>query len=71
MNANELTDEEMDKYDSALVAILEKIRIIHSLRMEKHLLADLKRESPDELEELVNQAMRMNIGQQRVRNYPW
>lgn len=71
MNANELTDEEMDKYDSALVAILEKIRIIHSLRMEKQLLTDLSKERPEELEELVYQAVRMNIGQQRTRNYPW
>lgn len=71
MNMNELTDEEMNKYDSALVAILEKIRIIHSLRMEKQLLIDLSKERPDELEELVYQAVRMNIGQQRPRNYPW
>lgn len=71
MNMNELTDEEMNKYDSALVAILEKIRIIHSLRMEKQLLTDLSKERPDELEELVYQAVRMNIGQQRSRNYPW
>lgn len=71
MNVNELTDEEMDKYDSALVAILEKIRIIHSLRMEKQLLTDLSKERPEELEELVYQAVRMNIGQQRPRNYPW
>lgn len=71
MNVNELTDEEMDKYDSALVAILEKIRIIHSLRMEKQLLTDLSKERPEELEELVYQAVRMNIGQQRTRNYPW
>jgi hypothetical protein len=71
MNLNELNEEEMDKYDSALVAILDKIRIIHRLGMHKQLLADLVRQSPDELEELIQQALRMNIGQQRLRKYPW
>ena len=71
MNLNELNEEEMDKYDSALVAILDKIRIIHRLGMQKQLLADLTQETPDELEELVQQALRMNIGQQQLRKYPW
>ena len=71
MNLNELNQEELDKYDSALVAILDKIRIIHRLGMQKQLLADLTQETPDELEELVQQALRMNIGQQRLRKYPW
>lgn len=71
MNINQLNEEEFDKYDSALVAILDEIRIIHRLGMQKQLLTDLMQQTPDELEELVQQALRMNIGQQRLRKYPW
>lgn len=71
MNLNQLNEEELNKYDSALVAILDKIRIIHRLGMHKQLLADLTQQTPDELEELIQQALRMNIGQQRLRKYPW
>jgi len=67
----DLTQEEMDKYDSALVAISDKIRIIHALGLQKTLLADLLHIVPEELEVLVAHAKEMNIGNSKLRNRPW
>jgi hypothetical protein len=67
----DLSQEEMDKYDSALVAISDKIRIIHALGLQKTLLADLLHIVPEELEELVAHAKEMNIGNNKLRNRPW
>lgn len=53
MDIKDLTDEELDKYDSAYVAIVDKIRIIHSLGLEKQLLMDLKEDIPQELNKLI------------------
>lgn len=71
MQYHDLSEEEMDKYDSALVAISDKIRIIHALGLQKTLLADLLHIVPEELEELVAYAKEMNIGNNKLRNRPW
>jgi uncharacterized membrane protein len=67
----DLTQEEMDKYDSALVAISDKIRIIHALGLQKTLLADLLHIVPEELEVLIAHAKEMNIGNNKLRNRSW
>lgn len=70
MDIKDLSEEEMDKYDSALVAILEKIRIIHALGLERQLLNDLKLQAPEQLNTLVAIAMRMDIGHELLyKNY--
>lgn len=71
MKYQHLTEEEMDKYDTALVAISDKIRIIHTLGLQKTLLADLLHIVPEELEVLVAQAREMNIGNNKLRNSIW
>lgn len=71
MDIKDLTQEELDKYDSALVAIIEKIRIIHSLKLEKRLLTDLSEEVPQELNLLIANAVRMNLGREQLRNFYW
>jgi uncharacterized membrane protein len=67
----DLSQEEMDKYDSALVAISDKIRIIHALGLQKTLLADLLHIVPEELEVLIAHAKEMNIGNNKLRNRSW
>lgn len=67
MNINELSEEELDKYDSALVAISENIRIIHKLRIQRQFLTDLYDLVPEELEQLMQQAERMYIGKPQLR----
>ena len=71
MEYKDLTDEEMDKYESALVAIVDKIRIIHSLGLEKQILSDLNSDVPQELNTLIAHAVRMNIGREQLRNFYW
>jgi hypothetical protein len=71
MKYQDLNEEEMDKYDSALVAILEKIRIIHDLGLEKQLLQDLDNLSHQELNKLIATAVRMNLGKEQLRNFYW
>jgi hypothetical protein len=71
MKYHELSEEEMDKYDSALVAISDKIRIIHGLGLQKQFLADLLICIPEELEAFVAYAKEMNIGNSKLRNRPW
>ena len=71
MDIKDLTQEELDKYDSALVAIIEKIRIIHSLKLEKRLLTDLSEEVPQELNLLIANAVRMSLGREQLRNLYW
>ena len=70
MKYNDLNEEEMDKYDSALVAISDKIRIIHTLGLQKQLLADLLNIVPEELDVLVARAKEMGIGNNKQRS-PW
>ena len=70
MKYNDLNEEEMDKYDSALVAISDKIRIIHALGLQKQLLADLLNIVPEELDVLVARAKEMGIGNNKQRS-PW
>ena len=70
MEYKDLTDEEMDKYESALVAIVDKIRIIHTLGLQKQLLADLLNIVPEELDVLVARAKEMGIGNNKQRS-PW
>ena len=70
MDYKDLTEEEMDKYESALVAIEDKIRIIHTLGLHKTLLADLQHIVPEQLEELIAHAREMQIGS-KLRNRPW
>lgn len=67
MNINELSEEELDKYDSALVAISENIRIIHKMKMQRQFLTDLYDLVPEELEQLIQQAERMYIGKPQLR----
>jgi hypothetical protein len=71
MEYKDLTEEEMDKYESALVAIENKIRIIRSLGLEKQLLKDLNQDIPLELNILIATAVRMNIGREQLRNFYW
>ncbi len=71
MEYKDLTDEEMDKYESALVAIVDKIRIIHALGLQKQLLNDLNGDVPQELNTLIAHAVRMNIGREQLRNFYW
>ena len=71
MEYKDLTDEEMDKYESALVAIVDKIRIIHALGLQKQLLNDLNGDVPQELNVLIAHAVRMNIGREQLRNFYW
>ena len=71
MEYKDLTDEEMDKYESALVAIVDKIRIIHALGLEKQLLSDLNNDAPQELNLLIANAVRMNLGREQLRNFYW
>ena len=71
MEYKDLTDEEMDKYESALVAIVDKIRIIHALGLEKQLLSDLNNDAPQELNTLIAHAVRMNIVREQLRNFYW
>jgi hypothetical protein len=71
MEYKDLTEEEMDKYESALVAIEDKIRIIRSLGLEKQLLKDLNQDIPLELNILIATAVRMNIGREQLRNFYW
>lgn len=68
MKYNDLNEEEMDKYDSALVAISDKIRIIHALGLQKQLLADLLNIVPEELDVLVARAKEMGIGNNKQRS---
>jgi hypothetical protein len=68
MKYNDLNEEEMDKYDSALVAISDKIRIIHTLGLQKQLLADLLNIVPEELDVLVARAKEMGIGNNKQRS---
>lgn len=71
MEIIELSEEELNKYDSAYVAIVDKIRIIRALGMEKQLLQDLNEDVPQELNILIAQAVRMNIGREQLRNFYW
>ena len=71
MEYKDLTDEEMDKYESALVAIVDKIRIIHALGLQKQLLNDLNGDVPQELNVLIAHAVRMNLGREQLRNLYW
>jgi len=71
MEYKDLTDEEMDKYESALVAIVDKIRIIHALGLQKQLLNDLNGDVPQELNVLIAHAVRMNLGREQLRNFYW
>ena len=71
MEYKDLTEEEMDKYESALVAIEEKIRIIRALGLEKQLLKDLNEDIPQELNLLIAHAVRMNLGREQLRNFYW
>jgi len=71
MEIKDLTDEELDKYDSAYVAIVEKIRIIHALGLHRQLLKDLNDDIPQQLNLLIAHAMRMNIGREQLRNIYW
>jgi hypothetical protein len=71
MNYKDLSEEEMDKYDAALVAISDKIRIIHALGLQRQLLADLLNITPEEIEVLVARAKEMNIGNNKLRNSIW
>ena len=71
MEYKDLTDEEMDKYESALVAIVDKIRIIHALGLQKQLLNDLNGDVPQELNVLIAHAVRMNIVREQLRNFYW
>jgi hypothetical protein len=68
MKYHDLNEEEMDKYDSALVAISDKIRIIHALGLQKQLLADLLNIVPEELDVLVARAKEMGIGNNKQRS---
>jgi len=71
MEIKDLTEEEMDKYDSAYVAIVEKMCIINSLGLEKQLLKDLSEDVPQELNKLIAHAVRMNLGREQLRNFYW
>lgn len=71
MEYKDLTEEEMDKYESALVAIEDKIRIIHSLGLQRQLLKDLNEDIPQELNVLIAHAVRMNLGREQLRNFYW
>lgn len=71
MDYKDLSDEEMDKYESALVAIVDKIRIIHALGLQKQLLNDLNGDVPQELNVLIAHAVRMNLGREQLRNFYW
>ena len=71
MDYKDLTEEEMDKYESALVAIEDKIRTIHNLGLEKQLLKDLNEDIPLELNKLIAHAVRMNLGREQLRNLYW
>ena len=71
MEYKDLTDEEMDKYESALVAIVDKIRIIHALGLQKQLLKDLNCDVSQELNTLIAHAVRMNLGREQLRNFYW
>lgn len=71
MDYKDLTEEEMDKYESALVAIEDKIRIIHNLGLEKQLLKDLNEDIPLELNKLIAHAVRMSLGREQLRNLYW
>lgn len=71
MEIKDLTDEELDKYDSAYVAIVEKICIIRALGLEKQLLKDLNEDIPQELNLLIAHAIRMNLGREQLRNLYW
>ena len=71
MEYKDLTDEEMDKYESALVAIVDKIRIIHALGLQKQLLNDLNCDVSQELNVLIAHAVRMNLGREQLRNFYW
>jgi hypothetical protein len=68
MKYQDLNEEEMDKYDTALVAISDKIRIIHTLGLQKQLLADLLNIVPEELDVLVARAKEMGIGNSKQRS---
>lgn len=67
----DLNEEEMNKYDSAFVAISNKIRIIHELGMQKQLLTDLLNTVPEELEQLIAHAREMKIGDKNLRSRFW
>ena len=71
MEYKDLTEEEMDKYESALVAIEDKIRIIYSLGLQQQLLKDLNEDIPLELNKLIAHAVRMNLGREQLRNFYW
>ena len=71
MEYKDLTEEEMDKYESALVAIEDKIRIIHNLGLQRQLLNDLNEDIPQELNVLIAHAVRMNLGREQLRNFYW
>ena len=71
MEYKDLTEEEMDKYESALVAIEDKIRIIHSLGLQRQLLKDLNEDIPQELNVLIAHAVRLNLGREQLRNFYW
>lgn len=71
MEYKDLTEEEMDRYESALVAILKNISIIQSLGLEKQLLKDLNDDIPQELNKLIAYAVRMGLGREQLRNLYW
>lgn len=71
MEYKDLTEEEMDKYESALVAIEDKIRIIHNLGLQRQLLNDLNEDIPQELNVLIAHAVRLNLGREQLRNFYW
>ncbi len=71
MKYKDLNEEEMDKYDAALVAISDKISIIHKLNLHKEFLADLINLIPEEIEALVSNAKEMDIGNNRLRDRKW
>lgn len=71
MKYTHLTDQESNKYDSALVAIIDNISIIHDLGLEEQLLNDLDNLAHEQLNKLIAIAVRMNIGREQVRNVYW
>lgn len=71
MDIKDLTQEELDKYDSAYVAIVKNIRIIRALGLEKQLLKDLNEDIPQELNILIAYAIRMDLGREQLRNLYW
>ena len=71
MMYSDLNEEETDKYDSAFVAILKNISIIHSLGLEKQLLTDLLSAVPEQVQSLVSCAKEMKIGDYDLRKSSW